>query len=71
MFWYELRNTVVLNYSHQIVHCNVLVSSDDNKSQYIHMLDKGYHIFDIGDACLYLNAGNSTIPLNLFPERRP
>ena len=69
VFWSELRSTTVLNYPPRSVHCNVLVRSDYNVSQYIHMPDKGWHLSDFGGAFLHLNTGNGAMPLNPRPKR--
>ena len=64
---------MVLNYSPRSVHCNVLVCSDYNIYQYMHMTDKWWRLSDFGSAltwvtaqCVYTPAQNSCLMLYFF-----
>ena len=50
---------------------NILVRSDYNISQYVHIYDKGWHPSDFDSAVFHLNTGNVKIPLNPRPKWPP
>ena len=62
---------MVLKSPPRSVHYTVLVCSEYNISQYIHMYDKGWRLSDFCSAFLHLDLGGSTMPLHLQPKRPP